>query len=399
MYVTHLECPKCKTQYDHKKVTQLCTSCNTPLLVKYDLARVKRQFSPAALATRSYNLWRYKELLPIENDENIVSLGEVVTPLIPLKKLGTGTGLSKLYLKDEGMNPGGTFKSRGAAVGVTRARELGVRAFGMPTNGNAGAAWAIYCAKADIEAHIIMPVSAPVITRNECAIAGAKLSLVDGLISDAGKIIGHAVQKYGWMDASTLKEPYRIEGKKTMAFEIAEQLNWKVPDVIIYPTGGGVGIIGIYKALLELRELGWIGEKLPRLVAVQATGCAPIVEAWKQQKKSSEFWPNARTIAFGITVPKALGDFLVLEALYATNGCAISVTDHDILASQEQLAQQEGLFVCPEGAATLAAAVQLRNTGWITEKESVVLLNTGSGIKYPDTVQIHPAVLQPEAVI
>lgn len=393
MYVTHLECPKCKATFDHKKLTQLCEHCSAPLLVRYDLEKVKTTFTKEALLSRPYNLWRYKELLPVENEENIVSLGEVVTPLIELKKVGAKLGLSHLYLKDEGMNPGGSFKSRGAALGISKAKELGVKRFAMPTNGNAGAAWAIYAAKADIEAYIVMPEDAPLITRNECAIAGAKLYLVDGLISDAGKIVGKAVKKYGLMDASTLKEPYRIEGKKTMGLELAEQFNWEVPDVILYPTGGGVGLIGIYKGLLELRELGLIGEKLPRLVAVQAEHCAPIVEAYKKKATESTFWEGAHTIAFGITVPKALGDFLVLEAIYETNGSAIAVSDKSILEYQQLLAQNEGLFVCPEGAATLAATHQLLKEGWIKPDEKVVLLNTGSGLKYPDTVSITPPLL------
>lgn len=394
MYVDHLECPKCKTQYTHTKFIQTCPACGAPLLVKYDLARIKKEVKKTDFAGRSYNLWRYRELLPVEKEENIISLGEVITPVIPLDKLKRETGVD-YYLKDEGMNPGGTFKSRGAAVGVTRAKELGIKELAMPTNGNAGAAWAIYCAKAGIRAHIVMPVSAPLITRNECAVAGAKLALVDGLISDAGKIVARAVQKNGWMDAATLKEPYRIEGKKTMGLEIAEQFKWETPDVILYPTGGGVGLIGIYKALTELKELGWITGKLPRLVAVQSTGCAPIVEAWREKKAESVFWDNAQTVAFGITVPKALGDFLVLEAIYNTDGCAVSVTDEEILSSQTRLAATEGLFICPEGAATLAAAEKLRADGWINRYERVVLLNTGSGIKYPDTVRIEPPVLQP----
>lgn len=396
MYATHLECPKCKSKQNVDQFAQLCPDCGSPLLVRYDLDKIRNTVKKEDFVQRRENLWRYRELLPLTDPEFAVSLGEVMTPLIHLKKLGDNSGFSNFYLKDEGMNPGGTFKSRGAAVGVSRAKELGVTKLAMPTNGNAGAAWSIYCAKAGIEAYIVMPVDAPAITRNECAIAGAKLYLVDGLISDAGKIVGKAVKKYNWMDASTLKEPYRIEGKKTMGLEIAEQFGWEVPDVILYPTGGGVGIIGIYKALLELRELGWIGEKLPRLVAVQAEGCAPIVKAWEQKKSASEFWNNASTIAFGITVPKALGDFLVLEALYKTDGCAISVTDQDILYNQAKLAEQEGLFVCPEGAATLAAARQLLKSGWIKSDEKVVLLNTGSGLKYPDTVTVHAPVLQPE---
>lgn len=395
MYIDHLACPKCKQQYPHNKFIQTCPACGAPLLVKYDLAAVGKKMRKSDLAGRVHNLWRYRELLPVADEANIVSLGEVITPLVPLKKLEAETGVV-YYLKDEGMNPGGTFKSRGAAVGVTRAKELGVKELAMPTNGNAGAAWAIYCAKAGIAAHIVMPVSAPLITRNECAIAGARLSLVDGLISDAGKIVGRAVQQNGWMDASTLKEPYRIEGKKTMGLEIAEQLQWELPDVILYPTGGGVGLIGIYKALNELKELGWISGTLPRLVAVQSTGCAPIVEAWRAQKRESVFWEHAQTVAFGITVPKALGDFLVLEALYNTNGCAVAVDDEIILANQARLAGTEGLFICPEGAATLAAAEQLRADGWIKPGEHVVLLNTGSGIKYPDTVRLSPPVLQPD---
>lgn len=395
MYVTHLECPKCKTKFNHKEVQQLCEECNSPLLVRYDLKMIKEEFKKEYLKTRCCNLWRYRELLPIEKHSNVVSLGEVMTPILKLEKLGKELGLKNLYLKDEGLNPGGSFKSRGAAVGVSKAKELGIKDFAMPTNGNAGAAWAIYAAKADIKAHIVMPKDAPSITRNECAIAGANLTLVDGLISDAGKIVANVVKKYGFMDASTLKEPYRIEGKKTMGFEIAEQFNWQVPDVILYPTGGGVGLIGIYKALLELREIGFIGEKLPRLVAVQASNCAPIVKAFNENKKESQFWEDAQTIAYGITVPKAIGDFLVLEAIYETNGAAIAIDDKDILHYQEILAKTEGLFVCPEGAATLAATVELYKNGWIKENEKIVLLNTGSGLKYPDTVQITPQLLKP----
>ena len=383
MYVSHLECPKCKAKYNHKEIHQLCTACLSPLLVRYDLKMIKEEFKKHYLPFRCCNIWRYRELLPIENEENIVSLGEVMTPIIKLGKISKIVNIKNLYLKDEGFNPGGSFKSRGAAIGISRAKELGVKEIAMPTNGNAGAAWSIYAARAGIKAHIVMPKDAPVVTRNECLISGANLYLVDGLISDAGKIVAKAINKYGIMDASTLKEPYRIEGKKTMGFEIVEQFSWKVPDVILYPTGGGVGLIGIYKALLELREIGFIGDKLPRLVAVQAQNCAPIVKAFENNEKESVFWENAQTVAFGITVPKAIGDFLVLEAIYETNGCAIAISDEEILHYQELLAKTEGLFVCPEGASTLAAAKKLYDDGWIKEKERVVLLNTGSGIKYP----------------
>ena len=331
----------------------------------------------------------------MKDKKNLVSLGEGMTPIIKMEVAGPEIGLNNLYLKDEGIIPSGTFKSRGATVGVSRAKELGIKTLAMPTNGNAGASWSTYGARAGIKSVIVMPQDAPEITRNECAITGADLYLVDGLISDAGKIVARAVQKYGWFDVSTLKEPYRIEGKKTMGLEIAEQFNWEVPDVILYPTGGGVGIIGIYKALRELQAIGWIGEKMPRLVAVQAEGCAPIVKAWEEKKTESEFWNNASTCAFGITVPKALGDFLVLDAIYKTNGCAVAIADNDLLEAQAVLAAKEGTFVCPEGASLYSAARKLREQGWIKENEKVVLLNTGTGLKYPETVNVKVPLLQP----
>jgi threonine synthase len=363
--------------------------------VRYDLKKVKRTFRKKALVSRRENLWRYRELLPVNKEENIVSLGEGITPLIHLKHSGPKLGVNHLYLKDEGLIPTGTFKARGAAVGVSRAKELGIKVLAMPTNGNAGGSWAAYCAKAGIKAIIVMPQDAPMINRKEVAITGAELYLVNGLISDAGKIVGRAIAEYGWYDASTLKEPYRIEGKKTMGLEIAEQLGWEVPDVIIYPTGGGVGIIGIYKGLKELQEIGWIGEKMPRLVSVQSTGCAPVVKAWEEKKSESTFWDNSSTIAFGLNVPKALGDFLILQAIYETDGCAVAVGDDEILRAQQMLAREEGLFCCPEGAATLSAAIQLIKSNWIKPNEKVVLLNTGTGLKYPETVHTEPPLLQP----
>lgn len=394
MYVSHLACSKCNETYDSEQRLNLC-KCGAPLLVRYHLDKIRDIFTKDSLAGRPPDLWRYRELLPVVKEENVVCLGEGMTPLLALKNLGAEVNLPNLYLKDEGLIPTGTFKARGAAVGVSRAKELGIDILAMPTNGNAGAAWAVYCAPANIEAVIVMPQNAPPIPRGECAISGASLYLVNGLISDAGKIIAQAVSEFGWFDASTLKEPYRIEGKKTMGLEIAEQFGWKLPDVILYPTGGGVGIIGIYKALLELQQMGWVAEPFPRLVAVQSTGCAPIIKAWEAKKSESEFWENAHTLAYGITVPKALGDFLVLDAIYKTDGCAIAVDDDDILAAEQMLASREGLFVCPEGAATLSAAIQLLKTGWIKPDEKVVLLNTGSGLKYPETVTIDPPLLQP----
>lgn len=394
MFVTHLECPKCSSNYPPEQPQQLC-SCGSPLLVKYDLDKVGAKMSKDVVARRPPDLWRYRELLPVVDEANIVTMGEGMTPLLHLNRLGDKVGMSKLYMKDEGVIPSGSFKARGAAVGVSRAKELGVKTLAMPTNGNAGGAWSLYCAKAGIEAVIVMPKDAPEIPRSECAIAGASLSLVNGLISDAGKIVAQAIGEHNWYDASTLKEPYRIEGKKTMGLEIAEQFGWEMPDVILYPTGGGVGLIGIYKALNELKELGWVTGDLPRLVAVQATGCAPIVKAWKAGLHESEFWENAQTCAFGITVPKAIGDFLVLEAVYETNGCAIAITDEDTLAAESLMATVEGAFVCPEGAACMAATQKLLADAWIKPDERVVVLNTGCGIKYPETVHSDPPVLQP----
>jgi threonine synthase len=394
MYLSHLECPKCDATYESEQRMQLCR-CGSPLLVRYDLKKVRKDFRKKSLASRKENLWRYWELLPINNEGNIVTLGEGMTPLIPLKNLGPKLDLYHLYLKDEGLIPTGTFKARGAAVGVSRAKELGIKILAMPTNGNAGGSWAAYCAKAGIKAVIVMPEDAPIINRKEVAITGAELYLVDGLISDAGKIIGGAIAEHGWYDASTLKEPYRIEGKKTMGLEIIEQLGWQVPDVIIYPTGGGVGIIGIYKGLKEFQEIGWIGEKMPRLVSVQSSGCAPIVRAWEEKKSESTFWENSNTIAFGLNVPKALGDFLILKVIYETEGCAVAVGDDEILRAQQMLATQEGVFCCPEGAATLSATIQLTKSGWIRPGESVILLNTGTGLKYPETVHTEPPLLQP----
>jgi len=394
MYVTHLQCPKCREKYKSEHLIQLC-KCGSPLLVHYDLEKVTAVLSRDKLAGRRTDLWRYSELLPVKNAGNIVSLGEGMTPLLRLENLGSEISLANLYMKDEGILPTGTFKDRGAATGVSRAKELGVNILIMPTNGNAGAAWASYAARAGMRAVIVMPKDAPSINRIEVAITGASLFLVDGTISDAGKIVQRAVETFGWFDASTLKEPYRIEGKKTIGLELAEQSDWIPPDVIIYPTGGGVGLIGIHKAMQELQQIGWISGKLPRMVAVQSAGCAPIVRAWNQNKKESTVWENPQTLAFGITVPKALGDFLVLDAIYETNGCAIEVSDDNILAAHAMLASREGRFVCPEGAATLAGALKLAQSGWIKPDDKVVLVNTGTGLKYPQTFNVEPPVLMP----
>ncbi|CAJ1315248.1 threonine synthase [Paenibacillus nuruki] len=392
-YVSHLECPVCEKTYDVSTIQQLCI-CGSPLLVRYDLDLVRNEVKRSSIRERNHDLWRYHELLPVQHEDHVITLGEGMTPLLPMPELGQSYGLNHLYMKDESLIPTGSFKARGAAVGISKAKELGVQHFAMPTNGNAGAAWALYAARAGIKATIVMPQDAPSITRTEVALSGAELYLVNGLISDAGKMVAEKVTHDHIYDASTLKEPYRIEGKKTMGFEIAEQLGWAMPDVILYPTGGGVGLIGIYKALQELKEIGWLAGKLPRLVAVQAEGCAPIVKAWEEKKERSEFWEQSTTVAFGINVPKALGDFLVLRALYETDGMAIAISDQELLEEQKHIAEREGTFVCPEGAATFAAAKRLAAEGWIGSDESVVVLNTGAGIKYPDTAQIEVPLLE-----
>jgi threonine synthase len=386
--LSHLDCPKCGLTYSPDQIIGLCT-CGSPLLARYDLDEVRAGLTKEEVAARRPDLWRYHELLPVRSAENVVSLGEGMTPLLALPAYGRELGVDGLLMKDEGLIPTGTFKARGAAVGVSRAAEVGVRKIAMPTNGNAGSAWATYAARAGMEALIAMPIAAPEICRREVKVVGAELKLIDGLIGDAGAWVREQLAtREGYQDVSTLKEPYRIEGKKTMGLEIAEQLGWQLPDVILYPTGGGVGLIGIWKALAELAALGWVEGPMPRLVAVQATGCAPIVQAWEKGLPESEAWVDAKTVAFGITVPKALGDFLVLQAVAETDGCAIAVDDADILAAQRRVAELEGAFICPEGAANFAAVKQLRESGWIKETDTVVALNTGTGLKYPETVPL-----------
>ncbi|GAA2016870.1 threonine synthase [Pseudokineococcus marinus] len=386
--LSHLECPRCGDHLDASVHQGLCPRDGSPLLARYDLSRVvvRRE----EVERRPPDLWRYHELLPVQGPEGVVTLGEGMTPLLDAPRLAADLGVGRLLVKDEGLLPTGSFKARGAAVGVSRARELGVRGLAMPTNGNAGAAWAAYAARAGLPLLVAMPVGAPAITRAECVAAGAQLHLVDGLISDAGKLVAAAVAEDPdrWTDVATLKEPYRIEGKKTMGFEIAEQLGWRMPDVVVYPTGGGVGLIGIWKALHELLELGWVSGRMPRLVAVQATGCAPIVRAFEAGAEVSEPWVDASTVAFGITVPKALGDFLVLRAVRETGGTALAVDDEELLAELQHVGSLEGLVLCPEGAAVVSAVRRLRGSGWIGADEEVVVLNTGAGIIYPEALPV-----------
>ena len=394
-----LRCPACGTEYDPDVVTNLC-GCGSPLLAGYDLDRVAAGVTPAEIAGRPPTLWRYHELLPVRSPSHVLSLGEGMTPLLPLARLGREYGVPRLLMKDDGLIPTGSFKARGAAVGASRAHELGVTGLAMPTNGNAGAAWAGYAARGGMRSLIAMPLDAPTIHRRECLVTGAEVYLVRGHIGQCGRLVAAAVAaRPGYQDVSTLKEPYRLEGKKTMGIELVEQLGWRVPDVIVYPTGGGVGLIGIHKALRELRELGWIDDRVPRLVAVQSTGCAPIVAAFNGGATRAEPWPDPHTVAFGLTVPDPLGDALILDALYSTGGTAIAVQDKDILAEQSRCATLEGAFICPEGAATLAAVRQLRESDWLGADEEVVVLNTGAGVKYPETVLQDAPVLDPSDAI
>lgn len=397
-YLSHLQCSRCGQTHDAERPQNLC-ACGAPLLARYDLATMAGAVSVSDLADRPPTLWRYRELLPVRDEAHVTSFGEGMTPLVALPRLGERLDLAALALKDEGIGPTGTFKARGAAVGISRARELGIERVAMPTNGNAGAAWSVYAARAGIASLVVMPIDAPQVTRRECTVAGAQLWLVDGFIADAGAIVGRAVADGGWFDVSTLKEPYRLEGKKTMGLELFEQLGGRMPDVIIYPAGGGVGLIAIHKAVGELRELGWYDGPSPRLVAVQSAGCAPVVRAFEAGARETAPWGDGETIAFGLNVARPLGGRLMLDAIYDTGGCAIAVRDEELLHEMRELGRLEGVFVCPEGAATIAAARRLREKGWLERDERVVLLNTGTGLKYPETVEADPPTLHPGDVV
>lgn len=385
-YLTHLQCsnPACSKAHSAEVEQHLC-DCGSILLARYDLERVAAEVPREHISSRPWNdgLWRYAELLPVANPSERVSLGEGATPLLPLDWLSNELGI-QAWMKDEGLNPTGTFKARGAAVGVSMAKHLGVRMIALPTAGNAGAAWAAYGARAGLDVVVAMPKDAPPLTQQEVRLYGARLHLVDGLISDAGAWVAGQVREHGWYDASTFKEPYRLEGKKTLGLEIAEQMAWNPPDVILYPTGGGVGLLGLWKAFEELRTLGWVSADRPppRLVVVQSSGCAPVVKAWESGADATQFWEGAQTIAAGLRVPGPLAGSLMLHALRETNGTAIAVDDAQISAAVEELAHA-GLWVCPEGAALLPAVRHLRASGWIHEGEHVVLLNTGTGLLYP----------------
>lgn len=380
--LTHLECPQCGKHFDAKRVQTFCLDCKSPLLARYDLEKAHRSLDPQTAAARPRGLWRWAEILPLRDEKHRLTLGEGDTPLLPAPRLGASLGLKNLFIKDESGNPTGSFKARGLAMAVSKAVELEVKGFVIPTAGNAGGALAAYAARAEIEAHVFMPKDAPLANQLEVKAFGADLILVDGLISDAGKLAAEQAAKHKWFDVSTFKEPYRVEGKKTMGLEIAEGFNWDLPEVILYPTGGGTGLVGMWKAFDEMEKLGWIGAKRPRMVSVQAAGCAPIVRAFEQGKERAEFWPNAATLAAGLRVPGAFADRLMLRVLRESHGTAIAVSDEDIRSAQKEMASGEGIFAAPEGAATWAALKRLAKEGWVKPDERVVLFNTGSGLKY-----------------
>lgn len=377
-----LECTSCGQRYSAGEINTLCKACGKVLFASYDLKRVSQALRREDLSLRERSMWRYRELLPIFDDRHLVTMGEGMTPLLPARRLGAKLGCSRLFIKEEGLNPTGTFKSRGLSVAVSKAKELGAKVLVIASAGNAGAALAAYSARAGLEAWIFMPSHAPEANKAQCRAYGASLVLVDGLIDSAARLARERAEKGGWLDLSTLREPYRIEGKKTMGFELAEEFSWVLPDAIIYPTGGGTGLIGMWKAFGELEELGWIDQKRPKMIAVQAAGCAPIVKGFEQGADYAEPWPEAETIATGLRVPKALGDYLILRVIRESGGVAISVTDEEIISSLKELAQEEGIFACPEGAATLAGLKRLLTSGFLSGSESIVLFNTGSGLIY-----------------
>lgn len=365
------------------------------MLVRYDMEGMRRDVSRESLETGRTDMWRFADMLPVPEGE-IITLGEGMTPVINAPRLGDDLGVGQLLIKDEGTNPTGTFKARGAACGMSMANYLGAEAVAMPTAGNAGGAWSAYAARAEMDCYIVMPEDAPELTMKECDLFGAHTYLVRGLISDAGAIVKRAVDRYGWFDVSTLKEPYRIEGKKTMGLELIVQTSWEMPDAILYPAGGGVGLIGIWKAFDELEQVGIIGSERPKMIAVQAEGCAPLVRAFEAGERDSEFWQGAETLAAGIRVPKALGDFLVMDAIYESGGRAVAVSDDEIMADLRRTAELEGMFVCPEGAATVAALRKLVDDDYLGADDNVMIMNTGSGLKYSYVVDLDLPVMDPD---
>ena len=384
-YLSYLECSGCGEQYSPHEIHTFCPICQSPLLSIYDLSEARLKVDRDEITRRKKGMWRWGELLPVFNEENQIFLGEGDTALLFLPRLGNDLKLTHLFVKDESSNPTGSFKARGLAAAISKAKELGVEKVIIPTAGNAGGAMAAYAARAGIKAHIFMPKDTPVANIEESRMAGAEVVLVDGLISDAAGMAGEKARAEGWFDVSTFKEPYRVEGKKVMGYELAESFGWTLPDVVIYPTVGGTGLVGMWKAFAELEALGWLeNTKRPRMVSVQASGCAPVVKAFEKRATFCDFWTNARTMASGLRVPKSFADHLILQDIYDSEGTAIAVSDEAIIESQKQLAHLEGIFAAPEGAATLAALKELIKQNWIRPEERIVLFNTGSGLKYLD---------------
>ncbi len=377
-FLAHLSCTKCGSQFERDSRRDLCEKCGGPLFARYHPRPLER----SSAGSRTHTIWRWHEMMPVEEPTNIVTLGEGGTPLLRADRLGGAAGFADLWIKDEGGNPTGSFKARGLSAAVSRAKELGHTAIAVPTAGNAGGAAAAYAAKAGMECHVFMPKDTPKVFRLECERYGARVTLVDGLIDACGRLAAEGSAREGWHDVSTFKEPYRVEGKKTLGFELAEDLGWELPDAIIYPTGGGTGLIGMWKAFEEMEELGWIGASRPRMIAVQAAGCAPIPKAFAEGKDVSEKWENASTYASGLRVPKAFADFLILRDIRSSEGAAVSVTDDQIRQAEREIGAAEGLFVAPEGAATWAAAKQLAAEGGLDRGSRIVLFNTGTGFKY-----------------
>ncbi len=381
-FLIDLVCTKTDKAYSKDQLWNLSPEADAPLFARYDLDAVAKVLRREKLAERVPTMWRYAEVLPVEDVQFQVSLGEGFTPLLQATTLGREIGVPKLYIKDEGLNPTGSFKARGMSAAISRAAELGAQAIAIPSAGNAGGATAAYAARAGLPAHIFMPKDVPQANYIECKILGAHVELIDGLISDCGKIVASRKESEGWFDISTLKEPYRVEGKKTMGYELAEQFDWELPEVVIYPTGGGTGLIGMWKAFDEMEQMGWIGPERPRMISVQAAGCAPIVRAYRAGDEHAEPWINAETIAAGLRVPAAVGDFLMLKAIRDSGGCALSVTDEELMASASKMAAAVGSFPAPEGAATLTALEKLVEQNLVSEHDRVVLFNTGTGLKY-----------------
>ncbi|HUR91261.1 MAG TPA: threonine synthase [Gemmatimonadaceae bacterium] len=384
-YLTHLECGACAAEHDATRLQNVCTHCGKPLLPRYDLAAAGKSLTRESLRSRRSDLWRYSEVLPVVDDANIVSLGEGSTALVRADRLAAELGCGELHIKDEAGNPTQSFKARGMAVAVSRAKELGVRKLAAPSAGNAAGALAAYAARAGMEAYLFMPRDTPRANVIETTFTGGHVRLVDGLITDCGAEVARGRETEGWFDVSTLKEPYRVEGKKTLGYELAEQLGWTLPDVIVYPTGGGTGLIGMWKAFAEMEELGWIGSGRPRMVSVQADGCAPIVAAFETGARFADEFPNAATIASGLRVPRAIGDFLILDALRASGGTAVAVSDAELIQGARDIARLEGVFACPEGGACVPAVRKLVSAGAIKPDDRVVIFNTAAGVKYLDT--------------